>query len=130
MSSTTTLAARAVALSGCPGRYPRRINRVTSEGTTTSYVGERDFAMARKGARKRGHDSSDEEDVDEPALPRRKVSRQNPRNVAKKKMDKNRASSKPPPLKIKKKKTTPIKKVATYFCDIVIWVYFGNRYLT
>ena len=83
--------------------------------------------MARKGARKRGHDSSDEEDVDEP-LPRRKVSRQNPRNVVKKKMDKNRASSKPP-LKTKKKKTTP-KKVATYFCDIVIWVYFGNRYLT
>ena len=77
--------------------------------------------MARKGARKRVHDSSDEEDVDEPAFPRRKVSRKNPRNVAKKK---------PPPLKIKKKKTTPIKKVATYFCDIVIWVYFGNRYLT
>ena len=83
--------------------------------------------MARKGARKRGHDSSDEEDVDEP-LPRRKVSRQNPKNVVKKKMEKNRASSKPP-SKTKKKKTTP-KKVATYFCDIVIWVYFGNRYLT
>ena len=87
--------------------------------------------MARKGARKRGHGSSDEdEDEEDVDQPRRKVSRQNPKNVGKKKMEKNRASSSKPPSKTKKKKTPPKAKVAMYFCDIVIWVYFGNRYLS